>query len=728
MSLDHVEPFDEWEEFSLFASHYFLIVASIVPLPSTILEYDKAEEVGKKPIMNLSQHYGVDFKTNPKMKGHRRHGATIRQDDHAVFVQGGMGSQTRLASADIYSTSSSNVIQANAFPAAARQCHTITSFEPRKALLVGGRASPSAVMSDCWLLDENMWKRVEDLPEPRFRHTACTIEHEQISGVLVFGGKKDQSDVRGDWLLWRNGQGWRKLNVLGQSLSARFGGTIMPFGRDHGLLFGGMSNDGLLFSDVSTWRIVPDLCAVEISKIDVLSDAVQRDSLGLIRFGATAHVLNEKPVVVGGIGLHGCLSQGEEVVVFDISHQNRLSLTNPLSLVQSYPSNVPRPLLIGHCSFIGRENELVILGGGAVCFSFGTFANDGVWTFSEGEHRPGRYWTLNNFTERDGHKPNLADQDLNLPQEPYQKPLPISSCPHVSRPSDFQKVIQMAGPVVFRGVDLGNCTQKWSPTYLSEAVGADRLVVVHRPMAGDMNFQKKNFDYVTVRFGEFLKDVDQGDRLYLRSISSDRPSQTPSSLSRDFPSLAKDFVLPPALEFVQDHCHSSVLRISTSKMWLHYDTRANIYCSVRGSRKMVLYPPSDVVHLRFPPGASTSLLDIFEDGSTFPRPIPGAHPHEAVVGPGDVLFIPPLWLHAGAPNEGVSVAVNIFFSSFERGYAAGRDVYGNRDLQAYETGRKGVEKIVSAFNGLPSDIAGAYLNRLAMELREKGDELASKPH
>ncbi|KMU87904.1 leucine carboxyl methyltransferase family protein [Coccidioides immitis H538.4] len=87
--------------------------------------------------------------------------------------------------------------------------------------------------------------------------------------------------------------------------------------------------------------------------------------------------------------------------------------------------------------------------------------------------------------------------------------------------------------------------------------------------------------------------------------------------------------------------------------------------------------------------------------------------------PGDILFLPPLWLHTACPTARVSVAVNVFFRSLVQGYAPGRDVYGNRDLHAYEKGRKDVEKIARSFDRLPSDVARFYLDRLADELRQK---------
>jgi tRNA wybutosine-synthesizing protein 4 len=147
---------------------------------------------------------------------------------------------------------------------------------------------------------------------------------------------------------------------------------------------------------------------------------------------------------------------------------------------------------------------------------------------------------------------------------------------------------------------------------------------------------------------------------------------------------------------------------------------ANVLCQVRGQKKLILYPPSDVQYLHLEAGASSSNLDIFHgmsDGQVLS--VPHTSPFEVTLNPGDILFIPPLWLHTTSPLGGVSIAVNVFFRNLTTGYAAGRDVYANRDLQAYEKGRGDVQKIARSFDGLPADMAKFYLLRLAEELRSK---------
>lgn len=115
-------------------------------------------------------------------------------------------------------------------------------------------------------------------------------------------------------------------------------------------------------------------------------------------------------------------------------------------------------------------------------------------------------------------------------------------------------------------------------------------------------------------------------------------------------------------------------------------------------------------------------MDIFQglqDG--FVAFVPHTSPQEALLKPGDILFIPPLWLHTASSAGQVSVAVNVFFRSLSRGYATGRDVYGNRDLQAYEKARNDIQKIAKSFDGVPPDMGRFYMLRLAQELRDNAE-------
>ena len=173
--------------------------------------------------------------------------------------------------------------------------------------------------------------------------------------------------------------------------------------------------------------------------------------------------------------------------------------------------------------------------------------------------------------------------------------------------------------------------------------------------------------------------------------------------------------------------HSSIFRVSGPiNMWLHYDTLSNILCQIGGSKRLVLFSPADVAHLKIPPGRSSSDLNVFDEKEWARTSLRHTHPYEAILHAGDVLYIPPLWCHAALPMDGtgISIAINTFFKTEEQSYAAGNDTYGNRDVPEYGYGRNDVSKLVGRFKDMPQDTRRFYLERLADEIlqtaRKKG--------
>jgi tRNA wybutosine-synthesizing protein 4 len=289
---------------------------------------------------------------------------------------------------------------------------------------------------------------------------------------------------------------------------------------------------------------------------------------------------------------------------------------------------------------------------------------------------------------------------------------------------DFAKLVAASKPVIMEGVDIGPCTDLWTLDYLKHKIGAEREIVVHECTSDRMTFKDKNFQYVKRSTADFLDGIANGSKAYLRATSSSQPNKLPTKLEDDFPDIAPDFRIPDLFDVVKANLHSSPLRISGPvSLWLHYDVLSNILCQIRGTKTLYLYPPADVKYLDYPPGGSSSNTDVLT--SKDPK-LRFTHPHIVSLKPGDVLFIPPMWSHTATPEDGISVAVNVFWRGLDKGYAAGKDVYGNRDLQAYENGRRDVEKIVRAFKEVPADIARFYLDRLAGEIQDSAEKMVKK--
>lgn len=140
LSLDDIEPFDEWEEFAIFGCHYFLLVASNNKT-SPPVSSKKAMQTSPTEVVELSLAYSADCKDQEA----RRFGAALHYKDSINTAEGianfgGMGMTSRMSSYDLYSTRLTQPVAGDNKPQigpSARMCHTITDMGEAGALLVG---------------------------------------------------------------------------------------------------------------------------------------------------------------------------------------------------------------------------------------------------------------------------------------------------------------------------------------------------------------------------------------------------------------------------------------------------------------------------------------------------------------------------------------------------------------------------------------------------------------
>ncbi|TQS38467.1 hypothetical protein Golomagni_01027 [Golovinomyces magnicellulatus] len=710
IALNAVEPFDEWEEFCLFGNHYFILVASsidsrqgmttalsTVPMVETSLSSDSRWKA------NFSYH---------KPQGRRRFAAPMLVKSHdkakdKIALFSGAGMISRLNSRDEYSTSDQEIVDDRSYgftTPRSRMCHTITELGDAGALLVGGRTSPDSGLRDCWLYHKylDVWERVDDLPWPLYRHQALRIG---ANSVLISIGRINSTTLSNYFLLWSRQTSWTKCCYADFSPSPVYSPVIfcIPETKQdvvHGVLAGGINTEGVVINKTWRWKLTGILTKNPIIEFHEFSM-----NLNLCRFGASVIMHLGKVYLFGGIVKDQLLAVKDEIISLDISGEDFMS-----SQVLSSAALNTRYLFIGS-NVVSTGKELVVMGGSAVCFSFGTFWNDGCLTLLPESSIMFNEWKFLRTVEA---RTSILDSEpINL------KKLHICTIPRIRLLSEshFSEVLDAGKPLIFEGVTIGPCISKWNMEYLKQAIGGDKEVVVHEASTEYMDFTTKNFKYSRMKFGEFIKHIEDGAKLYLRSLSSEDPSSIPADISKDFPSICSDFSLPSELSFVTKNFHSSPLRISGPvKMWLHYDTPANILCQIRGNKKVLLFQPSDFKYFDFQPGKSSSPVNVFQGFGDSKQTC--SQPYEASLKPGDVLYIPPLWLHTASPESGTSIAVNVFFNLFSNGHAAGKDVYGNRDLLAYEKGRQSIGKILASFDSVPPEARDFYLQRLIEEFKE----------
>ncbi|KAI1499454.1 leucine carboxyl methyltransferase [Biscogniauxia marginata] len=757
--LDRIEPFDEWEEFALFASHYCVVIAKSIPditsTPSTGATSPRLEVPVLYLKTVLSEYTGT--------RGQRRFGAAMRLRNHLgeqvlanVF---GLGANNRLRSADLYRQEAFlQDVRIHLAGPSNRVCHSIADLGHFGSLLVGGRTSPATALRDCWKFsnETHTWSRVDDVPLPLYRHALTRLGRSNMA--LLIGGKSDSFTIFDGCLVYQPGSGWIKCEISGSGYQPVFGAMLVSFKEVlsspvdgdlmdrsitfRGILTGGLLQDGVVSKQTLRWDLQLPTNGNPIISFESLAgsgpskcEGDTPDSTGsgplTSRFGGTALLYDERCVaIVGGIIGDAILSRDQEVLLLDASGPEIKILATCCLTVYHEHQKQPRPILVGTSATLAENGQLVIMGGGATCFSMGTYWNGGCYSLSHDFgsliNTAGRLdcallgrWKRQQTVEiTDVLQPPLTSQPQQRTQGATKTDIPRV---RVSTSAAFAELLRARKPVIIKESNIGRCVQTWTTEYLVRCIGSDRKIVVHEAETSNMDFNARNFSYVTREFGPFMSEVAKGRKLYLRALSEDQPAVRPADLKTDFPCLADDFQLPKELSFVTENAFSSVLRISGPvNMWLHYDVMANIYCQIVGSKRLILFPPSEITQFSFAPGASSSSIDVFSELDS--AALASTHPHEAVLKPGDILFLPPAWLHTAEPLTDLGVAVNVFFRSLESGYSSGRDVYGNRDIAAYEKGRQDIARMVASFKKVPYDMREFYIRRLADELARKAIE------
>ncbi|KAI4108776.1 MAG: hypothetical protein L6R37_000774 [Teloschistes peruensis] len=682
LGLSSVEPFDEWEELVLFCSHYFLLDAVkssgnavLLSMNDSSPNHELTTALSNIDISGSTAYPRGMLQLSADDGWCRRFGALIPSSENTVSLHGGVSNHSRSTNCDSYWLGGHEV-EGQKIPdpptsIPARLCHTITGLAKGRYLLVGGRASPDRALSGCWLRSSVNWRAVDDLPIPLYRHCATAVAFGQSdAGVLIFGGRTTAGVAVNRWFLWQEATGWVEIRSLSQNLKPRFGAAIATTGPYSGVLLGGMTDEGSFCNETWKWSIT-----YGSGKSPHLDFILQQNPTIAPRMGACLVWAPVGLLLIGGVSEYLIPWEEEVLCVLEgeYSAEQSLNALEASPVPDRRPEPGSRPLLVGHAAHV-LDDLLLIAGGGANCFSFDASHSQAV--------------------------PRVI----------------------VETADEFDRLMNKGRPFVIEGLDLGRCREEWTSSGLAKKINPGTTVTVHQAQEGNMNFQRKNFHYVKKAFGDFMREIcSDGSRQYLRSLAADKPADRPAHFKEDFSSLSDDFQIPPQLGTVVRNEHSSPLRISGPvNMWLHYDVMANILCQISGKKIVALYPPRDAIHFQIPPGSSSSPIDVFSDDPSRRGHVEHARPHfRAALNEGDVLYIPPLWLHSASPLENLSVSVNVFFRNLQTGYAAGRDVYGNRDLQAYENGRKSLDRIVHSFDNLPKQIRKIYLARLAHEFMDK---------
>jgi tRNA wybutosine-synthesizing protein 4 len=203
-----------------------------------------------------------------------------------------------------------------------------------------------------------------------------------------------------------------------------------------------------------------------------MSSRGPKESHTLARFGANTVDHQGQTFIIGGIIRDAMLKSSDEVC--SIANRNSPFSISRFSL--EYNESTPVPLLIGMTT-ISTGRSLLVMGGSAVCFSFGTYWNKGSFVLhtagGQDDDVSSNMWNyVNTIAPR---IPMPITKNSAKTERVHHKPIAIARV-QIQSSDQFQKILLNGVPVIIEGLDIGPCTKLWTPIYLKDRIGSQREV------------------------------------------------------------------------------------------------------------------------------------------------------------------------------------------------------------------------------------------------------------
>lgn len=384
--MENLEPFDEFEEWHLKCAHYFILAASkgdtlsqtwVLSSPELFPRVDPASPSGTllaKVVTSDSQ--GPHFK---------RYGHASVLLSPGILSAGGFGEQEgrhcRMSKFHLLSRCcdfewKGKPIGSRGTEAQwdGRLYHTMTRLSDTQVLVLGGRLSP--VTPALGILQLRFCKSEDDSAEDLnvtvtkagtegdstlscWRHSTTQVSYENQKYLFVYGGRSVGEPVLSDWHFLHVGtMTWVRIPVEGEAPEGRHSHSACSW-QGGALIAGGLGASEEPLSSVVFLK--PTTCGFLWESVGIQPPITPR-------YSHTAHVLNGKLLLVGGVWIHSSSVPG--VTVIDLT-------TGLSSEFRIDTTGVPWPLMLhNHTSILlPEEQQLLLLGGGGNCFSFGTYFN-----------------------------------------------------------------------------------------------------------------------------------------------------------------------------------------------------------------------------------------------------------------------------------------------------------------------------------------------------------------
>ncbi|XP_020225983.1 tRNA wybutosine-synthesizing protein 2/3/4 [Cajanus cajan] len=311
--------------------------------------------VGSSPGSGLSiDHFEIVGEPVEKLFLWGHSACALDDGDHkkvAVFGGfGGMGRHARrnyLLLLDPYLGNLEMVSTVGCASPSPRLGHT-ASLVGDHMFVIGGRTGPDKILSDVWILDttKNSWKLLQfgdDVFPPRHRHAAAVVG----SNIYVFGGLDNDVIFSSFYVFDTNNLHWKEIPVSGDRPCARHSHAMVA--SDSQIFVFGGYNGG---------KALGDLYSFDVQKCQWTKE-ITTGRNPHSRFSHSIFVYKNYLGVLGGCPVR---QHCQELALLDL----KLRLWKHVTL-----NSVGKDLFVrSTVNVIG--DDLVIIGGGASCYAFGT--------------------------------------------------------------------------------------------------------------------------------------------------------------------------------------------------------------------------------------------------------------------------------------------------------------------------------------------------------------------
>lgn len=355
LKVQKVEAFDEWEEFIFFGQHY-------INLHATNQENVKVYEDQYDDLYQKleTSHEIYNLQINGLATDYQRKFHSCLSFEHESFITCGT-SQSRLSDTLQLKLRSDKTFIVN----------TPDDFKPRigsnsvtvnnSSYLIGGRRIPGIGIDDVWSLkkysnDHYKWRKEKSMPSGRVKHSAINLNDNDI---LVYGGSN------GDGFIYYSNQNneWIELDYSADSEFKKGleSCELVSFNNNIYILGGMIYDNGKTFEfNSKVFRVTLNLKLKQVTLNSIM------ESKALARYGFLTIVNNLRILVIGGVGKK-LYDQNDTIIELNIEEKAIKSVKIEDNIWKQ------SPVFIG--SDIVKRNDLNqywIVGGGAVCYGFGS--------------------------------------------------------------------------------------------------------------------------------------------------------------------------------------------------------------------------------------------------------------------------------------------------------------------------------------------------------------------